>query len=877
MQLSTQAIRDKFISFFQKQGHRICPSSSLIPVGDDSLFFTNAGMVQFKKLFLGQEQADFKRASTIQRCLRASGKHNDLANVGFTKRHHTFFEMLGNFSFGDYFKKDAIHFAWQFLTQELGIPANRLWVTVHEKDQEAAELWQNEFQTSGCIGQGISTCGDSDNFWSMGNIGPCGYCSEIYYDHGDTLMGDPPGCGVEGERYVEIWNLVFMQFERKASGEMVDIPACSIDTGMGLERIAAVMQQVDDNYDIDLFKKLRQDFRTMILQISPNLKTNTEDFYFAERVVSDHIRAVCFLIADQVLPSNEGPGYVLRSIIRRAVYYIYRLGIKEACFYRLTESVVAMFKDIYPEIELLKQKGKIIELIAEEEERFLTTLERGMRILNNELVGRTELSAETAFKLHDTFGVPFILTQEIAKQKGVQVHEEVFNAMMERQRKLSRLKMHHNNLANFRLADLAATQFVGDQTLIQKTTVEGLLTLDGEPLQVLNNGENGIVILHETPFYGESGGQIGDSGKLVNDQMEFVVSDTKKMNGVYLHFGTLVQGTLKTKEIVSAQVDELKRLKIQANHSATHLLHRALRDLLGEQATQRGSYVDETRLRFDFSHNQLLTKEVLEQLERMVNAQIRKNHQKTISYSTLEEAKKRRVTALFNEKYGQTVRIVTFGEYSSELCGGTHVNSTGEIGYFKILKEESIAAGVRRIEAMTGESAVENTLIERRILEEVYDTLKSNQLEQLPQLVSNLLRSEQQKAGEITALKEQLLNLEIKQILSKQRNCLLLKTNLTNLKRVWDLVKEKNFQGIALLYLTEKAKFRVLVGVSDAYKAAGYKANEILKTLLTPNLGHGGGKNDLAEGGGVEVDLFLRNLKTLQQKLDSELNLQKNG
>ncbi len=864
MQLSTREIRKKFISFFKKQFHSIQPSSSLVPVGDDSLFFTNAGMVQFKSLFLGKEKADVTRVSTVQRCLRASGKHNDLTNVGFTKRHHTFFEMLGNFSFGDYFKKEAIHFAWKFLTEELMLPADRLWITVHEQDLEAISLWKDEFRNSGYVAQGISTCGDKDNFWSMGNLGPCGYCSEIYYDHGDALVGSPPGGEIEGDRYVEIWNLVFMQFERKESGEVVAIPAPAIDTGMGLERIAAVMQGVNDNYDIDIFKKLRKDFCEILLALVSSSTFDTDDYYFAERVVSDHIRAVCFLIADGILPENEGAGYVLRSIIRRAVYYIYHLGVKEACFYRLVPSVVEIFQDIYPEVELVKKSKNIMQLIEEEEWRFLNTLERGVKILEHEILDKNVLSGELAFKLHDTYGVPFILTQEIVKQKGIMIDEEKFNSIMENRRELSRVNKHKDNWKNFSLGAFLETKFVGYQQLSIETLLEGIYTVNGQILDELKEGENGVIILSSTPFYGESGGQVGDRGSVISENGEFVVSDTQKINGRYLHFGTLVKGILKKKDKLMARVDKDRRLMIQANHSATHLLHRVLRDLLGDQATQRGSYVDDVRLRFDFVHNQALGKEMLEEIERIVNVQIRKNRQILIASSTLEEAKKEGVTALFNEKYGKVVRVVEIGEnYSKELCGGTHVSYTGEIGYFKIIKEESTAAGIRRIEAVTGERAVDKALMDQRVLLEIQTLLKNSRIEQLSKLVNIILAKNLNQNSEILSLKEKILRLEIQKKLDSTSKVLVLKTDLSDLKRVWDLVKECNFSGVAIIYKLQEDKFRILVGVEKI----GLKANNILKNCLQ-NLGKGGGKEDVAEGGGVNVKKFVDNVNKIKVQLE---------
>ena len=692
--MNTNELRQRFLTYFVQRDHTLVPSSPLIPANDPTLLFTNAGMVQFKDVFLGHEQRPYKRAVSSQRCVRAGGKHNDLDNVGYTARHHTFFEMLGNFSFGDYFKREAIQYAWDFLTKELQIPAEKLWVTVHISDKEAEAIWLNEIKVDPTR---FSRC-DEDNFWSMGDAGPCGPCTEIFYDHGEKIPGGPPGSpDQEGDRYVEIWNLVFMQFNRATDGSMTPLPKPSVDTGMGLERIAAVMQGVHSNYDIDLFRELIKEAAKI---------ANTDNLDQPSlRVIADHIRSTSFLIIDGVRPSNEGRGYVLRRIIRRALRHGYKLGIQDAFLYKLVKPLVQLMGDAYPE---LNQQQKIIEqVLQQEEQQFSRTLAQGMRIFHqalNELRDH-QLPGDVVFKLYDTYGFPVDLCADMAREHGLTVDMPGFEACMQQQRHQSQAHSHFVMSERLELADIPATEFTGYEKLTDTGNVIMLLR-DGVAVNSLKAGEEGIIILNKTPFYPEGGGQVGDTGLLTQNDNVFSVTDTNKQDAIILHKGKVTQGEIKVDANIQAAVDANKRAATRLNHSATHLLHAALRNILGTHVVQKGSLVNSDYLRFDFSHFAPLTPEEIAAIEAEVNQQIRANSVVHVELLEKEQALERGALALFEEKYGDRVRVLTMGDkYSVELCGGTHVARTGDIALFKITQETGIAAGIRRIEAVTGAHA----------------------------------------------------------------------------------------------------------------------------------------------------------------------------
>lgn len=881
---STNEIRKAFLDYFEQHEHEIVSSSSLIPNDDPTLFFTNAGMVQFKSVFLGKEKRKYTRAASSQRCLRASGKHNDLENVGYTNRHHTFFEMLGNFSFGDYFKKEAIHYAWQFLTTELGIDPRKLWVTVHHQDQEAEKLWHEEFKKSGLHAQGLSQCDDKDNFWAMGETGPCGYCSEIFYDHGDQLLGDPPGGKHEGERYVEIWNLVFMQFERDDQGALTPLPKPSIDTGMGLERIAAVMQGVQDNYATDVFTKLQKIFIT-ILNTKFNIDTKIllpEDVRIASRVVTDHIRSSTFLIADGVIPSNEKAGYVLRSIIRRAVYYLYRLGVRRPCFFQLVRPLITIQGDIYPEGQLTKMQAQIEALIEQEEIRFLDTLDRGLKILDSEIAklkGKT-ISGKMAFNLHDTYGLPIILTAEIARKRGLNLDQIGFEKEMEKQRETSRAASKFEVADNLKLdLDISSTKFLGYTQNSIQTKIYSLFKKDGSPTTVLKSGEDGIVVLAQTPFYAESGGQTGDSGEISANHGTFLVQDTKKYGDVHLHLGYVINGSIAVPDEINAAIDVNRRQMTKLNHSATHLLHQALRLVLGEHAMQRGSFVDNKRLRFDFTHTLALTIEEIREIEQIVNSQIRAILGVNTEVKSLEDAKRDGACAIFGEKYSENVRVITMGSFSKELCGGTHVINTGEIGLFKIVSETGIAAGIRRIEAVTGE----NALI---WVDQLETEIKSSAQilgignEQIIDKIKQLAEEKRLQEKEILRLQTALINSKSKELTSLAVNVddvLVLSTELPNtdikiLRQAVDALKQQlNKSVIVLATITSDNKVQLVVGITSNLTSK-IKANELLQYVIKQIDGTGGGKADLAQGGGNNAKLLTKALESVVPWVKNNIN-----
>ncbi|MCC5858005.1 MAG: alanine--tRNA ligase, partial [Ectothiorhodospiraceae bacterium] len=708
-------LRKAFLDYFASKGHEIVPSSPLVPANDPTLLFTNAGMVQFKDVFLGSEQRGYTRAASAQRCVRAGGKHNDLENVGYTARHHTFFEMLGNFSFGDYFKREAIEFAWEFLTEVVRLPQEKLWVTVFEDDDEAYDIWAKEI---GIPQDRLSRIGAKDNFWSMGDTGPCGPCSEIFYDHGSEVAGGPPGTPEEdGDRYIEIWNLVFMQYDRAADGTLTPLPKPCVDTGMGLERLAAVLQHVHSNFEIDLFRHLIG-AAAKAVGVS-DLGNNSL------KVIADHIRACAFLITDGVMPSNEGRGYVLRRIIRRAVRHGYKLGQDDLFFHRLLAPLVEVMGDAYP--ELTEAQTQVEKVLRREEAQFRETLEQGLKLLEADLAGLkgAVIPGETVFRLYDTYGFPVDLTNDIARERGLSLDMAGFEREMEKQRERARAA------SQFR-ADHAGgarvegeSEFTGYDHLQGTGTIIGLYS-EGRSVQHLETGQSGMVVLDRTPFYAESGGQVGDRGWLTADGVEFDVEDTQKQGAAHGHLGVLRSGTLTVGDRVQARVDGDKRQATVLNHSATHLLHAALRKVLGQHVTQKGSLVAPDRLRFDFSHPEPVSREELQRIERMVNEQIRANEPADVRHMGYDEAMEAGAIALFGEKYGDQVRVMRFGDFSTELCGGTHVQRTGDIGLFKIVAEGGVASGVRRIEAVTGPRALQWVLAQEQTLDQVAEALRAS-------------------------------------------------------------------------------------------------------------------------------------------------------
>lgn len=886
--LTSSEIRTKFLDYFETNGHTKISSSSLVPINDPTLLFTNAGMVQFKDVFLGKEilrdkNGDpIKRAVTCQRCVRAGGKHNDLENVGYTTRHHTFFEMLGNFSFGDYFKKDAIHYAWDFLTNKekgLGIPPERLLVTVHEKDSEAAEIWKKEFAAThtlpqGGIEQGIICCGDKDNFWAMGETGPCGYCSEIFYDHDPSgelgLSGGKPGESNEGgDCYVEIWNLVFMQFERDAKGNLTPLPRPSVDTGMGLERIAAVMQSVYDNYDIDIFKKLTKAFELNWKKIESINSQNQKDFQnklkFTIRVINDHIRSAAFLIADGVIPSNEGRGYTLRGIIRRAIYHLYDIGIRKSYFYSFVPTLIEEMSDVYPELELKTIQENIQEILKREEIQFLETLERGVKILNqeiNQLIKKNEkiIPGITAFTLHDTYGFPIVLTTEIAKKRGFQVDQTSFETEMEKQRERSRAASKFTVQNDLKINISGETEFVGYTNNSCESTIIAIFDGNGDPCEFLKTDEEGIIILDKTPFYAESGGQVGDVGYLEsNEKFIFQVNDTIKHGKLFLHKGCVECGTFKENQIIEARISIEKRNATRLNHSSAHLLHKALQIVLGEQATQRGSYIDSKRLRFDFAHFETLSTTDLQRLEQIVNTAIRANYEIITSIASIEEARKMGAIALFGEKYGDKVRVIKIADFSMELCGGTHVKRTGDIGLFKIISESGVASGTRRIEAMTGENALEWINQGEDELQQAMKLLSANR-DQVAQKIQQLFTKQRVLEKELTQIKSSLaadkgndLAMQAQQI--NGINVLAAKldnVDAKTLRQTLDTLKDKLKPAVIILATENSGKIQLVSGVSKNI-CEKYKANELLQYVAKQIDGTGGGRPDMAQGGGTNV------------------------
>ena len=857
MSKSTAEIRQAFLDFFHSKGHQVVASSSLVPHNDPTLLFTNAGMNQFKDVFLGLDKRNYSRATTSQRCVRAGGKHNDLENVGYTARHHTFFEMLGNFSFGDYFKHDAIQFAWELLTSEkwFALPKERLWVTVYESDDEAYEIWEKEV---GIPRERIIRIGDnkgapyaSDNFWQMGDTGPCGPCTEIFYDHGDHIWGGPPGSPEEdGDRYIEIWNIVFMQFNRQADGTMEPLPKPSVDTGMGLERIAAVLQHVNSNYDIDLFRTL--------IQAVAKVTGATDLSNKSLRVIADHIRSCAFLIADGVMPSNENRGYVLRRIIRRAVRHGNMLGAKETFFYKLVGPLIDVMGSAGEDLK--RQQAQVEQVLKTEEEQFARTLERGLALLDEELakLSGDTLDGETAFRLYDTYGFPVDLTADVCRERNIKVDEAGFEAAMEEQRRRAREASGFGADYNAMIRVDSASEFKGYDHLELNGKVTALF-VDGKAVDAINAGQEAVVVLDQTPFYAESGGQVGDKGELKGANFSFVVEDTQKYGQAIGHIGKLAAGSLKVGDAVQADVDEARRARIRLNHSATHLMHAALRQVLGTHVSQKGSLVNDKVLRFDFSHNEAMKPEEIRAVEDLVNAQIRRNLPIEINIMDLEAAKAKGAMALFGEKYDERVRVLSMGDFSTELCGGTHASRTGDIGLFRIISESGTAAGVRRIEAVTGEGAIATVHADSDRLSEVAHLLKGDS-NNLADKVRSVLERTRQLEKELQQLKEQAAAQESANLSSKAidvNGVKLLVSELSGvepkmLRTMVDDLKNQLGSTIIVLATVAEGKVSLIAGVSKDVTDR-VKAGELIGMVAQQVGGKGGGRPDMAQAGGTDA------------------------
>jgi len=846
---STAQIRQAFLDYFGQQGHQSVASSSLVPSDDPTLLFTNAGMNQFKDVFLGAEQRSYSRAVSSQRCVRAGGKHNDLDNVGYTARHHTFFEMLGNFSFGDYFKTDAIKFAWTFLTKELGLPADKLLVTVYAEDDEAFAIWENEI---GLPADKIIRIATSDNFWSMGDTGPCGPCSEIFYDHGAHIWGGPPGSPEEdGDRFIEIWNLVFMQFNKSADGTMEPLPKPSIDTGMGLERISAILQNVHSNYEIDIFQALIKAAAKIVGTDDLNDKSL--------RVIADHIRSCSFLICDGVMPSNEGRGYVLRRIIRRAVRHGYKLGAQDIFFYKLVGALSVQMGEAYP--ELVDQLPVIEKVLRVEEEQFSKTLERGMNILSQSLteLDGTVIPGDVVFKLYDTYGFPADLTADVAREQSFTIDEAGFKAAMQAQRARAQQASNFGTDYNETLKITHSTEFTGyGKTQEQAKVLE--IIVDNQTVETIEAGQQGIVILDTTAFYAESGGQAGDCGSLLsNDINVFTVTDTKKIANAFGHQG-VAKASISIGQSLLTVVDSTRRDAIKLNHSATHLLHAALRQLLGDHVSQKGSLVDDDKLRFDFAHFEAITSEQLNTIEQLVNEQVRANHQLNTQLMDLDEAKASGAMALFGEKYDEKVRVVSMGEFSTELCGGTHVNQTGDIGLFKLTSESGIASGVRRIEAITGATALAYVQQQAQVLQNAANLLKVEPFNIVDRITSiqDLLKVTEKS---LSQAKQKLASQQGSDLVSKVqviKGQNVLVANLPGveakaLRGMLDELKQKVSTGIIVLGVPGEGKVNLIAGVtSDLVNQV--KAGELVNFVASQVGGKGGGRPDMAQAGGTQPE-----------------------
>ncbi|EBO9481588.1 alanine--tRNA ligase [Salmonella enterica] len=875
MSKSTAEIRQAFLDFFHSKGHQVVASSSLVPNNDPTLLFTNAGMNQFKDVFLGLDKRNYSRATTSQRCVRAGGKHNDLENVGYTARHHTFFEMLGNFSFGDYFKHDAIQFAWELLTGEnwFALPKERLWVTVYETDDEAYEIWEKEV---GIPRERIIRIGDnkgapyaSDNFWQMGDTGPCGPCTEIFYDHGDHIWGGPPGSPEEdGDRYIEIWNIVFMQFNRQADGTMEPLPKPSVDTGMGLERIAAVLQHVNSNYDIDLF-------RTLIEAVA-KVTGATDLGNKSLRVIADHIRSCAFLVADGVLPSNENRGYVLRRIIRRAVRHGNMLGAKETFFYKLVGPLIEVMGSAGEELK--RQQAQVEQVLKTEEEQFARTLERGLALLDEELAklqGDT-LDGETAFRLYDTYGFPVDLTADVCRERNIKVDEAGFEAAMEEQRRRAREASGFGADYNAMIRVDSASEFKGYDHLELNGKVTALF-VDGKAVDAINAGQEAVVVLDQTPFYAESGGQVGDKGELKGAGFTFAVDDTQKYGQAIGHLGKLSAGALKVGDAVQADVDEACRARIRLNHSATHLMHAALRQVLGTHVAQKGSLVSDKVLRFDFSHNEAMKPSEIREVEDLVNAQIRRNLPIETNIMDLDAAKAKGAMALFGEKYDERVRVLSMGDFSTELCGGTHASRTGDIGLFRIISESGTAAGIRRIEAVTGEGAMATVHAQSDHLNDIAHLLKGDS-QNLGDKVRAVLERTRQLEKELQQLKDQAAAQESANLSSKAvdlNGVKLLVSELAGiepkmLRTMVDDLKNQLGSTVIVLATVVEGKVSLIAGVSKDVTDR-VKAGELIGMVAQQVGGKGGGRPDMAQAGGTDAAALPAALASVQGWVSAKL------
>ncbi|PLR38587.1 alanine--tRNA ligase [Chimaeribacter coloradensis] len=875
MSKSTAEIRQAFLDFFQSKGHQVVSSSSLVPNNDPTLLFTNAGMNQFKDVFLGLDKRAYSRATTSQRCVRAGGKHNDLENVGYTARHHTFFEMLGNFSFGDYFKHDAIQYAWELLTSEnwFALPKEKLWVTVYETDDEAYDIWLKEI---GVPQERIIRIGDnkgkpyaSDNFWQMGDTGPCGPCTEIFFDHGDHIAGGPPGSPDEdGDRYIEIWNVVFMQFNRQADGTMEPLPKPSVDTGMGLERIAAVLQHVNSNYEIDLFKTLIG----AVAEVTGATDLGNKSL----RVIADHIRSCAFLIADGVIPSNENRGYVLRRIIRRAIRHGNMLGATETFFYKLVAPLIAVMGPAAEELQ--RQQALVEQVLKTEEEQFARTLERGLALLDDVLAnlkGDT-LDGETAFRLYDTYGFPLDLTADVCRERNLKVDEAGFNQAMEQQRRRARESSGFGADYNSLIRVDGSTQFLGYDQLALPAKVVALYR-DGQPVDSINAGENAVVVLDETPFYAESGGQVGDKGQLRTAAAQFDVIDTQKYGQAIGHQGVLSQGTLRINEGVDAQVDVARRNRIRLNHSATHLLHAALRQVLGDHVAQKGSLVNDKYLRFDFSHFEAMKPAEIRAVEDIVNAQIRRNLPVETNIMALEEAKAEGAMALFGEKYEDNVRVLRMGDFSTELCGGTHASRTGDIGLFRIQSESGTAAGIRRIEAVTGEGAIATLHQETDLLQSISHLVKGD-ANNVSEKIRGLIERSRQLEKELQQLKGQQAAQESASLTSRAKQVKgvpLLVSQLDNvepkmLRTMVDDLKNQLGSAIIVLATTAEGKVSLITGVTKDLTDR-VKAGELIGYIAQQVGGKGGGRPDMAQAGGSDVSALPGALESVTAWVEDKL------
>ena len=874
MQMTTSEIRTAFLEYFRSQGHQVVDSSSLVPHNDPTLLFTNAGMNQFKDVFLGGDIRPYSRAATAQRCVRAGGKHNDLDNVGYTARHHTFFEMLGNFSFGDYFKHDAINFAWTFLTKVLQLPQEKLLVTVYATDDEAYNIWANEI---GVPADRIVRIGDnkgapyaSDNFWQMGDTGPCGPCTEIFYDHGDHIWGGPPGSPEEdGDRFIEIWNVVFMQFNRQADGTLEPLPKPSVDTGMGIERISAIMQGVHSNYEIDIFKAL--------IQNAAKIVGVTDLANKSLRVIADHIRSCAFLIADGVMPSNEGRGYVLRRIIRRAVRHGRKLGATDTFFYQLVATLVALMGDAYPE---LKSQQPVVERVLKlEEEQFVRTLDRGLALLEDELVrlgDAKEIPGAVVFKLYDTYGFPADLTADVVRDRGYTIDEAAFQSEMEKQRERAKEASNFSVDYNKQLKIEQTTEFCGYDKTADSAAITAIY-LGDDSVTALKTGDQALIVLEHTPFYAESGGQMGDAGLLRAGDALFAVTDTQKIGQAIVHKGFVEDGAFNVGDMVEAVVDNSRRNATALHHSATHLLHAALRNTLGDHVAQKGSQVGPDRLRFDFSHFEAINSAVLRQIEQSVNAEIRKNAQINTQLMSLDDARSSGAMALFGEKYGDEVRVVKMGEFSTELCGGTHAKQTGDIGFFKIISESGIAAGVRRIEAVAGEATLEHIHQLGEQLDEAAAIVKADALSvvskirQMQDRTRHLEREIEALKAKLAAqagndLLSQIMQINGQQVLVAQLDGV----DAKSLRTTLDDLKNRLQSAVLLLAAVNDDKVSLIAGVT-ADLTAKVKAGELVNVVAQQVGGKGGGRPDMAQAGGTDVAALPGALKSVQAWLEERL------